>query len=462
MPILPLLVFGLIQKNDRLINTKVSRSFPYMFRVNFLIFFIVIGAVTNAFAQTEIVISGAQAGFPVAVSQMCSRTEGAGDVSIKIPSTISKDLQISGLFKLIDPANFLETPGSCKGPEEFAYTDWTVIGAEGLVKGEVTEVGKDKIRVDLFLFDVLQQKPVIARRYTGGVADTSMIAHRFANEILLYFTGEKGIFGTRIAYVGSKGRFKELFVIDLDGSDQKQITNDRGLVFSPSWSADGSKLVYTSYVSRTPELYISNSDGGGNATRVTNRTGLEVGAKFRQGGGSLVSSASYEGISKLVLFDLKGSVIKKLTSSSSIDVSPSYSPDESKLAFCSNRGGGPQVYTMDSDGSNVKRISYVDSRYCTSPVWSPKGDKIAFVCAKGGFQIFMSDAEGRNAVQLTFSGDNEDPSWAPDGRFLAFSSTNLGGGEKQLGILSLLGGRPTRIEGTSRDSRQPAWSPAID
>jgi TolB protein len=433
-----------------------------MFRAKFFIFSLIFFTASHLSAQTEIVISGAQAGFPVAVPQMCARTDGSSDVSLTIPRTITKDLQISGLFKLIDPANFLEAPGSCKGPEEFAYTDWTVIGAEGLVRGEVTEVAKDKIRVDLFLFDVLQQKPVIARRYTGSVADYSMMAHRFANEILLYFTGERGIFGTRIAYVGSKDRFKELFVIDLDGSNQKKITNDRGLVFSPAWSADGNKLVYTSYASRTPELYITNSDGGGKASRVTNRPGLEVGAKFREGGGSLISSASYEGISKLVLFDLRGTVIKKLTSSSSIDVSPSYSPDESRLAFCSNRGGGPQVYTMDSDGTNVKRISYVDSRYCTSPAWSPKGDKIAFVCAKGGFQIFMADPEGRNAVQLTFSGDNEDPSWAPDGRFLAFSSTNLGGGEKQLGILSLLGGRPTRIEGTSRDSRQPAWSPAIE
>ncbi len=413
-----------------------------------------------SYSQTEIVISGAQVGFPVAVPEFCDRTE-KGTVARNIPKTISKDLQISGLFKLLDPKTFIEAPGSCKSPEGFAYSDWSVIGTEGLVRGEVREISGNKIQVDLYLFDVLQQKPVIARRYTGGEEDYSMMAHRFANEILLYFTGEKGVFGTRVSYVGSVGRFKELFVVDLDGANNTQLTNEKGLIFSPSWSKEGDRLVYTSYQSRVPDLYIAPSSGG-RATRITNRPGLEVGAKFTESGSSLISSASYDGISKLVLFDLRGQILKKITTGSSIDVSPSYSPDKSQIAFCSNRAGGPQIYTMDSEGSNVKRISYVDSKYCTSPAWSPKGDKIAFVCARGGFQIFMSDAEGGNAVQLTFSGDNEDPSWSPDGRFLVFSSTNLGGGSKQLGILSLLGGRPTRIEGTASDARQPSWSPAID
>jgi TolB protein len=425
-----------------------------------LVFSVIVFYHGVAFPQTEIVISGAQAGFPVAVPELCDRTD-AGAAAKKIPQTITKDLQISGLFKLLDPKTFIESPGSCKGPEGFAYSDWTVVGAEGLVRGEVRELSDKKLQVDLYLFDVLQQKPVIARRYTGGEEDASMMAHRFTNEILLYFTGERGVFGTRVAYVGAVGRFKELFVVDLDGSNNTQLTNERGLIFSPSWSKDGQELVYTSYQTRVPDLYILPSTGG-RSRRITSRPGLEVGAKFTDPGNSLISSASYEGISKLVLFDLKGQVLKKITTGSSIDVSPSYSPDSSQIAFCSNRAGGPQIYTMDSDGSNIKRISYVDSRYCTSPAWSPKGDRIAFVCARGGFQIFMSDTEGGNAVQLTFSGDNEDPSWSPDGRFLVFSSTNLGGGSKQLGVLSLLGGRPTRIDGTVPDSRQPSWSPMVD
>jgi TolB protein len=162
------------------------------------------------------------------------------------------------------------------------------------------------------------------------------------------------------------------------------------------------------------------------------------------------------------MFDLRGTVTTQLTKSSSIDVSPSYSPDGSQVVFCSNRGGGPQIYIMGADGSSPRRVSFADSNYCTSPAWSPKGDKIVFVCRQAGFQLFMSGPEGGSAVQLTFAGDNEDPSWSPDGRFIAFSSTTLGGGGKSIGILSLLGGKPTRISQSKGIDSQPAWSPLAE
>lgn len=407
-------------------------------------------------AQTDIRISGAQSGFPVAVPKMCDQGGGL-EVTSKIPEVIAKDLQISGLFKVLNPASFVEAPGKCVGGEGPTYSDWSVIGAEGLVKGNIT-VSDGNVSAELYLYDVLQQKAVIGKRYGGAIEDYAKIAHKFSNEILYYFTGEKGVFGTQIAFVSTVGRFKELFVMDLDGSNVRQLTHDKGLVFSPSWSKDGSRLVYTSYASRMPDLYMTALKGGG-ATRITKRPGLEIGAKFTPDGSGLISSASFDGISRLVLFDLRGTILKKLTRSSSIDVSPSYSPDGSQIAFCSNRGGGPQIYIMGADGGEAKRISFADSSYCTSPAWSPKGDKIVFVCRMAGFQLFMSGPEGNSAVQLTFSGDNEDPSWSPDGRFIAFSSTNLGGGKKAIGILSLLGGAPTRISQSKGNDSQPAWSP---
>lgn len=410
-------------------------------------------------AQTDIRISGAQAGFPVAVPQMCDMGTGAESAK-KIPEVIAKDLQISGLFKVLNPASFVESPGKCTGAEGPTYSDWSVVGAEGLVKGNITSQGGN-IRAELYLYDVLQQKAVIGKRYEGGEAEYAKIAHKFANEILFYFTGEKGVFGTQIAYISTVGRFKELFVMDLDGSNVRQLTSDKGLVFSPSWSRDGSRIVYTSYASKMPDLYMTNV-AGGTSTRITKRPGLEIGAKFTPDGSGLISSASFDGISRIVMFDLRGTVTAQLTKSSSIDVSPSYSPDGSQVAFCSNRGGGPQIYIMGADGSSPRRASFADSNYCTSPAWSPKGDKIVFVCRQAGFQLFMSGPEGGSAVQLTFSGDNEDPSWSPDGRFIAFSSTTLGGGGKSIGILSLLGGKPTRISQSKGSDSQPAWSPLAE
>ena len=408
-----------------------------------------------ASAQTDIRITDPGSGFPVAVPRLCDAGGGA-EAAAKIAETITKDLQIIGLFKVISPSAFVEAPGKCGDLEKVAYSDWSVIGAEGLVKGEVRSVAGG-IEVKLFLHDVQQQKARIGKRYEAAPQDYNRLAHKFANEIVRFFTGEPGVFGTRLAYVSRVGRFKELFIMDIDGSNVRQLTRDNGLAMSPSWAPAGDKLIYTSYRSRKPELHTISPEGGG-SKQITERQGLEIGAKFSPDGGTIATAAAIAGVSKIALLDLSGRLLKKLTSGDALDVSPTFSPDGSKIAFCSNRGGGPQIYVMSSQGEPAQRISFTNSNYCTSPAWSPKGDKIAFICRAGGNQLFIASPTGSQTTQLTFAGDNEDPSWSPDGRFIAFSS-NFGSGARNIAILSLLGGAPTRVSFARSEDSQPAWSP---
>ena len=414
-----------------------------------------------ALAQTDIHVSGPAAGFPVALPQICDGGGGA-PYNSKIPEIISKNLQVSGLFKVLDPSSFLEAPGKCEAPDKVGFPDWSVIGAEGLVKGSIKTSANGQILVELYLYDVQQQKAVIGKRYESEGGDYARIAHRFSNEIMRFFTGEKGVFGTRIAYIGKVGRFKELFIMDLDGSNSRQLTRDRGIVLSPSWSPAGDKIMYTSFRTRKPEIYMISPEGG-SPKQITSREGMELGSKFTPDARSIISSASSNGNTNIVMFDLRGKIIQNLTNSSGIEVSPSLSPDGGQIAFCSNRSGGPQIYVMDSAGGNAHRISFTNSNYCTSPAWSPKGDKIAFVCRAGGNQLFLSAPDGSQSVQLTFSGNNEDPSWAPDGRSLAFSSDAGRGSARNISILPLLGGgSPKRISVSNVEEGMPSWSPRID
>lgn len=411
-------------------------------------------------AQTDLRITGAQVGFPVAVPRICDLGD-AGSVGKTLIKTLTRDLQISGYFKVLDPTSFVETPGKCNIDSGLAYSDWSVISAEGLVKGDIALAG-NTATIRLYLHDVLQQRAVIGKKYEVDVQDIERIAHRFANEIVAYFTGEPGVFGTQIAYVNRMGRFKELFLMDMDGSNPQQLTYDKGLVLSPAWSPSGDQIIYTSYVTRRPELYIT-TPGIRRARRITNRGGLELGAEFSPDGTKIVSASSVSGVTKIVLFDLRGKLLGRLTSSSAIDVSPTYSPDGRYITFCSNRGGSPQIYVMSPDGTNVKRVSFADSSYCTSPAWSPKGDKLAFVCrsARGSHQIFLGPIHGGPATQITYSGNNEDPAWSPDGRYLAISSTK-DGGPRSLYLLSLQSGKMTRITAARREHSQPAWSPRLE
>ncbi|MCC6953038.1 MAG: PD40 domain-containing protein, partial [Deltaproteobacteria bacterium] len=251
--------------------------------------------------------------------------------------------------------------------------------------------------------------------------------------------------------------FKELFIVDLDGSNLRQLTHDRGIAMSPSWSPRGDSIAYMSFRSRRPQIYLI-SPGGGTPRQVTNHT-ESVGAPEFSADGQIYASASYNGFSNIVGIDPQTRAMRKLTSGSTIDTSPTVSPDGSRIAFTSNRGGGPQIYTMSSSGGGVARLSFTGSNYCTSPSWSPKGDQIAFSCLSGGNQIFLSSSAGGKAEQLTFGGNNEDPGWSPDGRFIIFSSS--GGRGRSIAIIPVQTGVAKPLAFARGQDSQPVWSPRM-
>ena len=117
---------------------------------------------------------------------------------------------------------------------------------------------------------------------------------------------------------------------------------------------------------------------------------------------------------------------------------------------------------MDANGRDVRRISYTQSNYCTSPEWSPEGDKIAFVCRRNGYQLFVVSPRGGAATQLTFDGINEDPAWSPDGRYLVFSSNFTRDRVKNIGVVELSTGMVKQITQSRSSNEQPSWSPVFN
>jgi TolB protein len=425
----------------------MKKHFPLS--IFFLLFFL-----STAVAQTDLRISNPKAGFPIAIPRACD-TGGASPYDAKIPEMIRKDLELSGFFSVLPESGYVESPGKCNLPNGVQFSDWSVIGADVLVKANVTSIG-NTVRAELYLFDVQQQKAVLGKRYEADARDFSRLAHRFANEIIRYFTGTAGIFGSRIVFVSKVGRFKELFEMDLDGSNLRQLTRERGLAISPSFHPNGSSVIYTSYRLRKPELFLLPLSGGA-PRQITNREGLEIGAKYLKDGSGIIASASFEGNSNIVIFDELGRIVRKVTSGGFIDVSPTLSPDKNRFAFVSNRAGGPQIYVMSLSGGEAKRISFTGSNYCTSPSWSPSGDKIAFSCMAGGNQLFIANSDGTNALQVTFAGNNEDPAFSPDGRYVLFSSTMAGGGRRSLMLLPLHSGQPRAISASGSEDSMPSW-----
>jgi TolB protein len=397
--------------------------------------------------------------YPIAVSPLKNLSENgaAPDFGTQFADIVSADLNLSGFFKILDRAAYIEKPqASGYTTDSINFDSWSVIGALALVKGAYS-VRRDNVTTEVRLFDVYQRRQLAGVRYHGALGDLRRMANRFADEIMKQFTGERGPFDTRFAFTSTRdGKFKEIYVMSPDGGDLQQVTKTQTINVSPSWGPDNRLLLYTSYKRGNPDLYAIDLLSG-REVRISWRPGLNLGGRFSPDGSKIALTIEDKGNPDVLIIDRNGNLLRRVTDSWAIDVSPSWSPDGRRLAFTSNRSGGPQIYIVGVDGGEPRRVTFTGT-YNTSPAWSPKGDVIAYVSrADGGFNLFTVKVDGSDARQLTqAAGNNEDPSWAPDGRYMVFSSSRTG--RKKLFVTDLTGSSQVQLTRGGGDDTSPAWS----
>jgi TolB protein len=348
------------------------------------------------------------------------RTEGDGPGAAG--DTLARDMDVTGLFQVLDSASFpqaLQAEGL-----GFSSPLWTQVGAQAVIKMRVAG-GQVEGRVYV---TARGDAAVLSKVYRAG--DVRDAVHEFANDIVKSFTGQAGVFGSRIAMAMTGKGAHEIVAVDMDGMRTSTLTKMGSDCLLPAFSPGGGEVAFTSYLRNNPDLYIVPA-GGGRARRVSKQPGLNTGAAWSPDARSIALTLSHEGNAEIYRIGAAdGTVQARLTANPAIDSSPSVSPDGGQIAFVSNRQGSPQIFLMSSSGGGAKRVTF-QGKYNQTPRWSPRADKpqIAFTGRdeRGVFDIFILDVKSGKIDRLTQGkGSNLDPTWSPDGRLVAYVSSRGG------------------------------------
>lgn len=404
---------------------------------------------------------------PIAIPAFVAQSSNARAMGRDIARVITANLERSALFRPINPDAFVDEIDNFNAAPRFE--DWRLIGAEALITGEVDIAADGDLVVKFRLWDTFRQRQMTSRVFTTTTDNWRRIAHQVSDIIYERYTGEAGYFDTRIIYIeesGPKTDLKtQLTIMDQDGANRRALTFGDYWVFLPTFSPTQQEIVYISYRDGPPKTFLFNlNTGREEALFDVSQDSESYSARFTPDGLKVVTTVSVNGNSDIHMYDLPTQTLTRLTREPSIEVEPSMDPSGQRIVFTSDRSGPGQrqLYVMNADGSNATRISRGAGRYGT-PVWSPRGDLIAFTKqARGKFSlgVMRTDGSGERILVDAFKIDR--PTWSPNGRVLLFtvedSSEDLA---KRIESVDLTGfnRRPIPSLGSASD---PAWSPLRD
>jgi TolB protein len=383
---------------------------------------------------------------------------GLGVLVEQVSNAINSGLNQAGAFRILPRGTVPETGAITWASEAgFDYEGWRKVGAWIVVVGELSASPAGiRVRLDAYL---TEEGRSIRFRDAEAILPADRLtwfANHFVNALLECVTGVPGSYGTRIAYTRKPDPRtpKEVWWVEFGGRDQVQASHDGSGTMLPAW-APGGRLAWTGFRNNSADVFL---DGAPFSTR----PGQNSGIAFSPDGRLAALTLAPEGNADIWLLDARtGDEVARLTATSRIDTSPAWSPDGRRIAFVSDRHGGPQIFIMSADGSDPYPLPLPGS-YNTSPDWSPDGREIVYQSRgeRARFSIWTYNLATGVLQRLTGGPWNdEEPSWSPDGRLIVFTSTRHG--RKQLWVLHRNGRTsPSLLLDDEGDYFTPAWERA--
>jgi TolB protein len=405
-------------------------------------------------AQLTIEIIGGGANqIPIAVLPFV----GESALPQSISEIVEQDLTRSGRFRTIFVGGVTPLPSEVA---QVNFADWKSRLADALVIGQVQRLPDGRFEVRFRLLDVLKQSQIgNVPPVTVTAANLRFNAHRIADFIYEKLTGERGVFTTKIAYVVKQGPRYELRVSDADGQNAQPMVISSEPVMSPAWSPDGTRMAYVSFQNKKPILFVQSLLASKQPAPVANYRGSNSAPAWAPDGKQLAAVLTRDGTSQIYLMNADGGNLRRLTTSGAIDTEPFFTPDGQSIYFTSDRGGTPQIYRMAASGGEATRITF-DGDYNVSPRVSPDGKTLAYISRiNGRFQLMAMDLESKQILTLTDGQRDESPTFAPNGRIILYASDIDNRGV--LAAVSSDGRFKQRLGIQAADVREPAWGPFL-
>jgi Tol biopolymer transport system component len=269
----------------------------------------------------------------------------------------------------------------------------------------------------------------------------------------------------RILYDSDYGYNLELINADGSGDTFVPHTYDAN---SPAWSPDGQRIAFEGGRGSDRDIYVVNGDGS-RRTELTFSSAFDGDPAWSPDAQSIAFESTRAGNSDVFAIDVDGTKETQLTTATGFDGDPAWSPDGSKIAFTSTRDGNKEIYVMNADGSGQTRLTNnggvvknVDTdQVDQDPTWSPDGRSIAFESTRdGNFEVYRMDADGSAQRRLTFHlGLDALPEWSPDGKRIAFESNRAGKGTRDVWTMDVNGGTLKRVTSRATAFSPPSWQP---
>ena len=284
----------------------------------------------------------------------------------------------------------------------------------------MTRQGDGRLKAEFRLWDVNTGQQLTGQQYFTSPEYWRRIAHIISDQIYERLTGEKGYFDSRVVFVDETGskerRVKRLALMDQDGANVRYLTRGADLVLTPRFSPSTQEITYMEFGQGDPRVYLFNIETGQREI-VGNFPGMSFSPRFSPDGQRVIMSLQQGGNSNLFVMDLRSKSTTRLTDTPAIDTSPSYSPDGTPhLLRIRSRRQAADLRDGRQPAARAQRISFGEGSYST-PVWSPRGDYIAFTKQGGGqFAIGIMKPDGSGERILTSGFHNEGPTFAPNGR----------------------------------------------